>query len=132
MTLSARSWRSLDGLLLSDCSQPDLIECTYYQNSEHHWANLNSLSFRCAKQIGELSVTLSLHIPSETNSDEPAITMTVEGEVIFEGIIVVPGNLSPSPVTPQEAAKTAAAFADLERFREPIWDRFRYVFGPIS
>ena len=130
MTLAPRRWRDLDGLSLSDCLQPSIIECTFYRDSEHHWADLDAFSLRCTKEVGHLDMVLSLHTPSVTVDNESAIRMNVECEAIFDGIIVVPGNLKPSPTTPEEAIKVASEFADIGAFQEPIWDRFRYIFRP--
>jgi len=128
LTFAAHRWSDLDGVSLSDCRQPALIECSIYRDSEHHWAHLDSFSIRSGAAVDRSNVTLTLHLPPESNSETAADRLDVECEVRFEGIIVVPGNFTSPPATPADAAILVAEFADLGALRPPIWDRFRYVF----
>lgn len=130
LTFAARRWSDLNGLSLSDCRQPNLVECSVYRDSEHQWARLESLSIRSGAGLGQSSLTLSLAASSATVGATSAVQLDVECELRFEGIVVVPANLTPSPTTTEEAAKIVAEFADLAALQSPIWDRFRYVFRP--
>ena len=132
LTFAARRWSDLDGASLSDCRQPALVECSIYRDAEHHWAHLDSLSIRSDAAAGKSTVSLTLHVPPGSNGVAAADMLAVECEVRFEGIIVVPGNFASPPATPDDAAKLVAEFADTGALRPPVWDRFRYVFGPAE
>jgi hypothetical protein len=57
---------------------------------------------------------------------------SLDGELDFEGLVVVPGNLISKPQNESEMPKAIAPCAELVNFDPPVFDRFRYVLRPAA
>lgn len=126
LTFPVRRLVQLTEISLDDCLHPNLVECSIYLNSEHHLVRLESLSFKGITSDAELTVHAALS--PNSGADAP---LPFKGVVRFEGLIVVPQSLEPSPKTLEEAARLAARYVDLDTLKPPVWDRFRYLFKPL-
>ena len=127
-----RRWQDLDGADLASARLPGFVEGSFYI-ADHHTGVISAISLR--RRTGALfDVTASLTVDIEL----PDGTLVADAEIhgaataIFEGIYVLPDNLSPKPNTPALAKAALAPFLSLEDFAEPKWDRFRYVFEPVA
>jgi hypothetical protein len=60
----------------------------------------------------------------------PNVVLEAEVEASFDGLIVVPDNLNPKPVTPDEATRALKPFADVSAYSSPMFDEFRWIFRP--
>lgn len=106
---------------------PDEIECTVYLAEEHHWAAIRSLKLR---PYGRDSLMLDAVVETGFRADGVKIndTIKVRCPLRFEGIAVIPENLSPSPRTPEEAEAALSQFIALDGLAPPRWEGFKYVF----
>jgi hypothetical protein len=62
-------------------------------------------------------------IPSGTRVD-------AAGVVTFEGLFVVPDNLTTKPASTADAIAVVSPFIDVQDFDEPVWQQFKFVFPP--
>lgn len=125
-------WQDLDGAGLSSVRLPDSVEASFYI-AEHHLGLISAISLR--RRTGALfdvtaSLTVDIELPDGTIVSGAEIHAAATAT--FEGIYVLPGNLSPQPNTPALAKAALAPFLSLADFAEPKWDRFRYVFEPLA
>ena len=130
LTFPARRAGQLANLSLDDCLQPNLVECTMYHDGEHHFAEAERLAFKAGAAGGEqLIARIAMH-PLTTVRPATPTPFEIECPVRFEGLIVVPQSFDPPLRSPDDAARIAAPYIDLEEFDPPVWDRFRYLFKP--
>lgn len=104
------------------------IECSVYRDAEHHLVGLDKLSLEVGTAADRFVAHITLR-PLDQSGIIPS-SIEVECQVRFEGIIIVPENLKPSPGTPDAAASMVAPYVDIDELEPPVWDRFRYLLKP--
>ncbi len=127
-----RRWQDLDGVSLQTAIAPLDAECSLYL-AEHNPVRIESLSIRREPNERKflVGITGAVELFGFDELDGEDIPFFVQGSVEFDGIILIPDNLSPKPSTPTEAAGVVSEFVSVESLKEPRWDRFRYVFEPV-
>ncbi len=77
----------------------------------------------------ELEMIVDFHgyIGDDAN---PAMRVAGSTELLFTGLIVVPGNLDPKPADETAVIRTASQFLDLSGYDPPLDHGFRYLFRP--
>lgn len=132
LTWPVRRWTELDGKGVEHLLQPDLAEASLYLGW-HQPLELESIRLRrLSGPAFELTVGLRGDLEGPEGEVLTEARLEATSTVSFEGAVVVPGNLLPTPQSGEEAAGLLAAFAQLDELEAPIWDRFRYVFKPSS
>jgi hypothetical protein len=126
-----KRWMQLDGLGLRDTISRDDVECSVYL-AEHHPVEVTSLALSRIQGTTRFRVTLqgSLDINGFDELDGSGIPVHIQAEVDFEGIVVVPGNLTSKPNDTNQVLALLSPFIDTDDLDEPQWDRFRYVLKP--
>ena len=124
-------WTGLDGAALATATDASQVEATFYF-AEHHLVALESLHLARVAGTSRFRAQVSgaLDLEGFGKLDGTGIPVRVEAEVEFTGVIVVPGNFSPKPDTPEKALATVQPFLAVDNFCPPEWDRFRYVLAP--
>ena len=128
-----RVWTGLDGATLSTVGDPAMIECSVYL-AAHHPVQIASL---CLKRMGPaarfaVDITGAFDLQGFGDLDAKDILFAVRGEIDFEGIVVVPEHLTPSPLAPREVIQALEPHLDSAQLGPPKWDRFRYVLKPAA
>jgi hypothetical protein len=127
----SRDWRQLDGATLATVTKPKVIESSFYL-ADHHPVGLEQLELS-RSDIGaqfRVKVAGTFTLEGFDELDGTDMKFSLEGEVDFEGLVVVPGNLMSKPQSESEVLKAVAPYADLVNFDPPIFDGFRYVLRP--
>lgn len=125
-----RRWTQLDGRSLDEVLELDLVETSFYL-AEHQLGSSSRLQFRRsdgAKFDVAFEMEFDLVLPDGGNLRG----LTVKGTtpVAFDGVYLLPENLSRSPDTEVLATDALAEFVNPADFHPARWDRFRYVFSP--
>lgn len=123
-----RDWKDLDGATLNTSSGPTAVECSVYF-IEHHPVRLDSLSVRRVPDMARFEIELSgsFDLQGYGELDAQNIPLALRGEVDFDGLVVVPGNLFPKPASPADVVKLVEPYFTTSNLSDPDWDRFRYV-----
>lgn len=126
-----RRWEEIDGVGLETTIAPVDAECSFYL-AEHNPVRIKSLSISREPNKNQFLVCISgaVELLGFDELDGEDIPFFVQGRVDFDGIILIPDNLSPKPSTPTDAIDILSEFLSMESLKEPRWDRFRYVFEP--
>src|SRR5690606_25285051 len=121
-------WQSLDGATLRSSSDQASIECSIYF-TEHRPVRLESLSLRRVADSARFQIALSgsVTLQGYGELDAQNIPLVLHGEVDFDGVLVVPGNLFPKPSGSADVIRLVEPFLSVCNLGEPEWDRFRYV-----
>jgi hypothetical protein len=127
-----RRWQELYGLSLANAVHLQLIQCSAYRDGEHHDAVLEKLQFLPRQDTDGFTASISMRVPPIRGLTMSEAHISITTELRFDGIFIVPANLNPAPCTPQEVSAMVAAFADLDGYEAPVWDRFRYVMRPAK
>jgi hypothetical protein len=77
-----------------------------------------------------VAAKVQLNIDDLEGKTIPNVVIEAEAEASFEGLIVVPDNLNPKPVTADDATRALKPFADVAAYGSPTFDEFRWVFRP--
>ena len=131
MTWPVRTIDDLDGVGLTQLRQPDLVEATMYVDALHQWVTVSQLAVRRAVGAG-YQADIAGEYELEANGRRQSGQFQLQCDLVFEGIIVVPENLTPRPSNPKEVAEVVAPFISLAGFKEPRLDGFRYLLRPLS
>jgi hypothetical protein len=128
-----RDWRRLDGMTRSTAVNPGLAECTLYL-ADHHAVRLRTLELRSVG-VGarfRLSMAGSFDIYGFDDLDGTNLAFSIDSDVEFEGLVVVPENFIPQPQNEAEVLNALRSRVDLKGFCAPRLDNFRYVLAPIG
>ena len=106
-------------------------EASFYL-TEHENASSTSMCLSCVdsdRYQVELNMIVDFHeyLGGDAN---PAMRVAASTELVFTGLIVVPGNLDPKPADETAVISTASEFLELSRFDPPLVQGFRYLFRP--
>ena len=128
-----RDWRQLDGMSLSATMNPELRESSLYL-SDHHPVSIDHLQLTFSGTGARFKVSLAGTVSLEgfDELDGTNMKFSLESEVNFEGLIVVPGNLIPKPQNESDVLDALAPYAELGAFAPPVLERFRYVLAPVA
>lgn len=123
-----RDWTSLDGATLRTSSAHASVECSIYF-TEHHPVRLEALSVSRIADSARFNIALSgaFDLKGYGELDAQNIPLFLHGEVDFDGVVVVPGNLFPRPCNPADVIRLVEPLLSVCNLGEPEWDRFRYV-----
>jgi hypothetical protein len=127
-----RRWTQLDGRSLDEVLELDLVETSFYL-AEHQLGSASRLQFRRsdgAKFDVAFEMEFDLVLPDGGNLR--GVTVKGTTSVPFDGVYVLPKNLSRSPDTEVLATDALAEFLNPADFHPASWDRFRYVFSPTA
>ena len=118
-------------LQIEDLDEVEMEEASFYL-AEHDPAVSLSLEFKDRRRdTFRVAMSMVVEFGGYAGGDEnPEMLVQAETDVTYEGLLIVPGNLKPKPVTPAEAAEVAAQFVDLDSFQAPELDRHRYRLRP--
>ncbi|MGN6547262.1 MAG: hypothetical protein ACTHK7_19575 [Aureliella sp.] len=129
--IKGRDFPFVEPFKLSLPADDPIAESSFYM-TEHAQANSTTLRLACvdsARFHAELEMVVDFH--GYTGDDaEPAMRVAATTELQFSGLIVVLGNLDPSPSSPEEVVALASQFADLSGYDPPLNQGFRYLFRP--
>lgn len=129
-TWPVRRWKDLAGMTRRDLVHPEMLEVSFYLG-EHHDAKVIDLRLKDSSRPNfRVELQGTVNVTGFGELDATNIPFSVQGEVTFKGLIVVPDNLFPKPTTTAEVKTLSEHFLDLDGFTEPRWDRFRFVFEP--
>lgn len=129
LTLPLRRWKELDGMDLGQVLVPDMLETSVYFLDQHHLTTVSYLQLR-ASSPGHFDVVLSGQAELEEDGHLLKLEFSGTCTVQFDGVIVVPSNLEPKPVTSDEADAVVAAFIELDGLQAPRTEGWRYVLEP--
>ena len=131
ITWPIKEWTQLNGASLATSTNASLIESSLYF-VEHHPVHIDRLELRKAAGGARFSVVVAGEFDLEGfgELDGKNIRFAVQREVDFEGIVVVPGNLSPKPQSASDVLQVLSPYVELGAFGQPVLDRFRYVLPP--
>lgn len=106
-------------------------EASFYM-SEHDCASSSSmlLSYIDNDRFEvELEMIVDFHgyLGGDVN---PAMRVSASTDLVFTGLIVVPGNLDPKPADETTVISTASQYLDLSGYDPPLKQGFRYLFRP--
>jgi hypothetical protein len=133
LTFDARRWPDLDGAGLASVRDPGMLEASVYFTAIHQPAEL--LAFRLQRRTGarfDGSIEVSCELELLDGTTLPRSTVVWSGEIEFEEIQIVPENLFPKPLTPDEASGVLAAFIDPSGFAPPERGDHGWVFRPLD
>ena len=127
-----RDWEQLSSLSLETVFDPALAESSVYA-IEHHPAVLDHLSLGRVPGGARFVVDVSgeIDVDGLGRLDGRGIRFALSGAAEFEGVVVVPSNLNPSPRTEADVVNALKSFFAIENLSIPKWDRFRYVLAPV-
>lgn len=75
----------------------------------------------------EIAISGAFDLQGYGELDAQNIPLVLHGDVDFDGVVVVPGNLFPKPSDPADVIRLVEPFLCVCNLGEPEWDRFRYV-----
>lgn len=129
----AQNWTNLDGATLRSSADPASVECSIYFTA-HHRVRLEALSIRRVGNSVRFKVALSgnFDLQGYGELDSQNIPLTLRGEVVFDGVVVVPSNFFPKPSDPTDVIRLVEPFLSVSNLAKPEWDKFRYVLRPES
>jgi len=127
----ARRWVDLDGLGLADVRKPKLTEASFYGFGEHQQGDLRALNLtRGRGPAFKAQVELVLDLVDDHGRRHRGVRIEATSRIVFDGIYVLPDNLSPRPDSAKKAQAVVAKFLEPDTLEPPVWDRFRYVLAP--
>ena len=125
-----QNWTDLDGI-----TQDQLMNSTEVSIycGRHQEAELRSLSL--ANRSGckfdlRLSVLVGLDLPDEVGTSLPEEDFDLALSAPLTELIVVPENLTPKPVSAEEALSALGTHIELRNLSKPIDEGYRFVFQP--
>ena len=126
-----RSWKQLHGMSLSTVRNPALVECSLYF-AEHHPIRLEKLELRRSGGGTRFRISLAgaFDLDGFDKHDGMNMRFSIESDIEFEGLIVVPDNLFPKPQGESEILQALQPFVELGAFGGAVLDRFRYILAP--
>lgn len=125
-------WSQLDGAGFESGMDAGFIECSFYL-SQHYPATLTALKLRRIAATSRFAVSMSGEVEiSGLEELDGMAPFSVEFEAELGELVVVPDKLFPKPSTEQEATSALAPFISVANLQAPKWDRFRYVFFPMT
>jgi hypothetical protein len=135
----ARDWRELNGEKLSVefqsgglvLSGPRGVEASFYM-TEHD--PVRQLSLQLAydgrtRFMAAMNAVVDFHGYAGGDAD-PNLRVVAKSEVRYLGLIVVKDNFRPKPTTKARAMALAERFVDLQTYRDPADEGWRWVFRP--
>lgn len=126
-----RDWRQLSGQTVTASKDQLHPEASLYLFAQHQPVTSIMLSLR--NQHDErfnVEAKVQVNIDDLEGKTIPNVVLEAEVEASFDGLIVVPDNLNPKPVTPDEATRALKPFADVSAYSSPMFDEFRWIFRP--
>lgn len=130
LTWPIRTWRELDGMTLDRALQPALVEASLYL-AAHQVGQCTKLAFKHRSQATfDSTIDMIVDVDLPNGGTAPSMLLSVSAPVVFDGVYVVPDNLSPPAESPALAIAALEEFLDSSDFLPPRWDRFKYVFSP--
>jgi hypothetical protein len=117
---SVRSWRDLDDRRLDVAYGEEGIESSFYMTA-HDIANRTSLSL-CHRGGDRFRVSMRMEVDFHGyygGDADPAMLIYAEADLPFTGLIVVPENLFPKPLSSEQVKGIASQFVELADFSEP-------------
>lgn len=132
MQFPIRDWRLLNDSHVAAAIKDDRIEATFYL-TRHDWATVKELSLKhIAENRFRARLKLIVDFQGFTGDDiDPEMQITVETDIEYTGLIVVPDNLFPEPKTLEQVMEAVEQFADPAAYHSPEKDDFRYVLRPV-
>jgi hypothetical protein len=131
ITWPIRDWRDLDGRQIDLNYGEDGVESSFY-TTRHDFGNHTTLSVRHRIE-NRFAVSMSMLVDflGYYGGDEnPAMMVHAEADVPFTGLIILPENLFPKPITIAEVESVAADFVDLSSFRAPELRHRGFILCP--
>jgi hypothetical protein len=127
-----RDWRNLHNLELKVGRDDQLIESSFYM-VEHDEGKETSLSLRHREgHLFNVRMSMVVDFTGFTGRDRnPEMSVAGEALVPFEGVFVVPENLSPKPMTVSEVKDVAKDYVDLSAYGEPYREKHRFILEPL-
>lgn len=126
-----RHWRELDGMSLAQCSDPLNVEASLYFFSAHQPLTDLTLSLRHLRDDRfRLAGQLTADLDDLEGQTLRGVRASFDVEAQLQGIILVPGSLTPKANTDVEASRVLAEFADPSAYEGPRRDDFRWLFRP--
>ena len=121
-----RRLSELDGMSLGRVLQPDFVESTIYFVAEHHWVTVAELEIH---HITGARYEFDAKGQADLEIDGLAVggPFHYQCELGFDGVVVAPDNLTPSPASPTDVVDALAPYFELEGLQVPRRDGFRYV-----
>ena len=129
MTWPVRRWQDIAGMGQSHLRKPELVEASVYLLGAHHQVDLRTVQFDFEAADG-LVCSIEGTARLALNEVDRSIKVAIRSSVVFAGIVVVRGNLSPKPDSPDAAGEMVAPFLALDGFRSPRLDGWRYLIEP--
>jgi hypothetical protein len=133
LTFDVRGWPDLDGVDATALRLPDLAEASVYFMDFHQTVEL--VTFRLDRVGGarfDATVELSGELELLDGTRMPRSPIVWRGPVELTGVVIVPENLFPKPLTAQEATAVLAAFIDPSGFSAPERDATQWAFSPLE
>ncbi len=127
-----RNWHDLDGHELETYYGEHGIESSFYL-CDHMVGTRTSLAI-ALKEANVFSIRMKMEVESNKCNAECGKTnarVVAATDVAFTGLLVVPENLDPAPVTVDQAKEVASRFVDLGVYQEPTWEGHTYRFAPL-
>jgi hypothetical protein len=126
-----RNWRDLNNSRLTVPPDDGLVESSFYM-TEHDLASSTDLSLAYLAENRfriRLEMTIDFHgyIGGDAN---PEMRVAAETEIEYTGLVVIPENLFPKPLTPQLVKNVASEFVDLSAYHEPEKEQHRFLLRP--
>ena len=126
-----RDWRALGGRTITLPRDDGLAESSFYVG-EHLPARTTKLAFRPQLE-GRFGITLEQVVDLRSESGEEADAQTsirADVEVPYRGLIVVPGNLSSIPATPESIGEALRPHIDVAAYHPLERDGRGFILRP--
>jgi hypothetical protein len=122
------NWRSLDAKGLRDVSAPEMVEASVYLVAEHHTVAVEDLRLTLVEG-NAFSVRLS-GTAVIGGSPRARVEFDITTTLNFTGVVVVPGDLFPKPVTAEEVNQAVSQFIALDGLRSAEGENHRFLLAP--
>lgn len=127
-----RDWKELDGRVVAGDSMLSLLDATLYA-SDHEPARRFYLELkRLRRDTFDVLLRMELNFRGFTDQDaDPQMMVVGRAAARFAGLLIVPGNFKRTPVkTLSQVKALAASFVDLDCYKAPVKEKFRFRFPP--
>jgi hypothetical protein len=129
-----RDWRQLDGIRLDADYGENGVESSFYLVGHDVGTHTKLTLTRRESNLFRVEMGMVVDFKGYYEGDEnPAMTVHAEVDVPFIGLLIIPDNLTPKPVSKEEFQAVAAEFVDLSAFGnlEP-WKSHGSIFPPTA
>jgi len=126
-----RHWQQLQDCTVETSSRPDGVESSLYVFSMHQPAKEFRLSLH-HRQADRFDLRFNMVLDVQDLEGLSIRNVSVAGSVDaqFQGLIVVPVNISPKPKDAEQVLRALEPFADLTAYEPPRFDKFRWLLAP--